>query len=81
MLLAVWNNQLEVVEALKTVENIDWNVQSLKGWSPVTLALKRNNIDVLKTILSVPGIDLSLKTHQGSTATSIAISQGGTSNF
>ena len=33
LLLAVWNNQLEVVEALRTVEGLDWNVQSYKGKS------------------------------------------------
>ena len=31
LLLSVWNNHVEVVEALKTVKNVDWNVQSYKG--------------------------------------------------
>ena len=92
LLLGVWNNHVEVVEALKMVKNVDWNVQSYKGkvmsggwnmiaestgWSPATLALKRRNVEVLKAILSVPGLDLNLKTHKGSTVASIAVAQGG----
>ena len=33
LLLSVWSEHLEVVEALKTVKNVDWNVQSYKGKS------------------------------------------------
>ena len=31
LLLSVWNNHVDVVEALKMVKNVDWNVQSYKG--------------------------------------------------
>ena len=31
LLLSVWSGHVEVVEALKTVKNVDWNVQSYKG--------------------------------------------------
>ena len=34
LLLSVWNNHVEVVEALKLVKNINWNVQSSKGKVP-----------------------------------------------
>ena len=34
LLLSVWNYHVEVVEALKLVKNVNWNVQSSKGKVP-----------------------------------------------
>ena len=61
--LAVYCNSPSCVELLMGAEDLDWNVRSVEGHYPVTLAVERGYADILRIILSVPGdrVDLSVE--------------------
>jgi len=72
---AVAKNKPRCVEVLRGAGDVDWNVRTEDGESPLTMAVEDGYADVLQTILSVPEphLDLSVTDERGRNVAQIAV--------
>merc|ERR1712062_56368 len=76
---AVDMNSPRCVEVLRGAGDVDWNVRTEDGESPLTMAVEDGYADVLQTILSVPEphLDLSVTDERGRNVAQIAVEENG----
>ena len=70
-------NRPWIVEILRTVAGVDWNVRNNYGKYPLTLAVDRGNAESLQIILTVPEphLDLSVTDSRGRNIAQIAVEE------
>lgn len=61
--LAIFNDHLDIVKLLLSRENIDVNIPSSKGFSPIHHAIILGNEKVVELLMKMPNIEKSLNDH------------------
>merc|ERR1719195_398170 len=74
---AVVSNKPRCVEVLRGAGDVDWNIRTNYGYSPLTRAVEFGYADVLQTILSVPEphLDLIVTDERGRNVAQIAVEE------
>ena len=78
LMLAVSNNQEEVVDLLLSQPGIEVNAKDLSNYSALHYACMSGNVAILGKLLAAPGVQFNQKTMWGMTPIMLAIAHGQT---
>ncbi|KAI2492666.1 serine/threonine kinase [Fragilaria crotonensis] len=72
LIVASWNDHLEVVRALLDHDGVDVNIQGIKGWTALSGASYKGQLEVVRALLMHNGVDANIQNEDGETALDVA---------